>query len=209
MVAMLRLIAALIANLFKSRRRLEAENLFLRHQLNIAVRGQPSRLPLRGSDRALLVWMTRLWPSLLGLARVVEPATILRWHRAGFRPAPHAVRLRPPTELRRPLKSREPRSTSLRSHHRIPIHRPQIAEAEGWMNLSKAAARLGISAKILRIAAERGHIDAVHPLGEGPWLCNRSVLDTEEAQRLVERVRERQTPAGHLVRQPALFKSTT
>ena len=29
--------------------------------------------------------MTRLWPSLLGLARVVEPATILRWHRAGFR----------------------------------------------------------------------------------------------------------------------------
>ena len=85
MVAMLRLIAALIANLFKSRRRLEAENLFLRHQLNVAVRGQPSRLPLRGSDRALLVWMTRLWPSLLGLARVVEPATILRWHRAGFR----------------------------------------------------------------------------------------------------------------------------
>jgi hypothetical protein len=84
MVAMLRLIAALIANLFKSRRRLEAENLFLRHQLNVAVRRRPSRLPLRGSDRALLVWMTRL-PSLLGLARVVEPATILRWHRAGFR----------------------------------------------------------------------------------------------------------------------------
>ena len=72
MVAMLRLIAALIANLFKSRRRLEAENLFLRHQLNVAVRRRPSRLPLRGSDRALLVWMTRLWPSLLGLARVVD-----------------------------------------------------------------------------------------------------------------------------------------
>src|SRR3977135_230728 len=29
--------------------------------------------------------MTRLWPSLLGLARVVQPDTILRWHRAGFR----------------------------------------------------------------------------------------------------------------------------
>jgi hypothetical protein len=42
-------------------------------------------LPLRGSDRALLVWMTRLWPSLLGMAQIVEPATILRWHRAGFR----------------------------------------------------------------------------------------------------------------------------
>ena len=85
MLAILRLLAAFVANLFKSRRRLEAENLFLRHQLNIALRRRPSRLPLRGSDRALLVWMTRLWPSLLGLARVVEPATILRWHRAGFR----------------------------------------------------------------------------------------------------------------------------
>jgi hypothetical protein len=38
MLAILRLIAAFITNLFKSRRRLEAENLFLRHQLNIALR---------------------------------------------------------------------------------------------------------------------------------------------------------------------------
>jgi hypothetical protein len=28
--------------------------------------------------------MTRLWPSLLGAAQVVQPETILRWHRAGF-----------------------------------------------------------------------------------------------------------------------------
>jgi len=28
--------------------------------------------------------MTRLWPSLLGAAKVVQPDTILRWHRAGF-----------------------------------------------------------------------------------------------------------------------------
>jgi hypothetical protein len=33
----------------------------------------------------VLVWLTRLWPSLVGLARVVQPDTILRWHRAGFR----------------------------------------------------------------------------------------------------------------------------
>ena len=33
----------------------------------------------------MLVWMTWLWPSLLGLSRVVQPDTILRWHRAGFR----------------------------------------------------------------------------------------------------------------------------
>jgi len=85
MLAIFHLLGTYLANLFKSRRRLEAENLFLRHQLNIALRRRPPRLRLRGSDRALLVWMTRLWPSLLGLARVVEPTTILRWHRAGFR----------------------------------------------------------------------------------------------------------------------------
>src|SRR5450756_573894 len=83
MFATLHALGMLVADLFKSRSRLEVENLFLRHQLNIALRRAPPRLRLRGSDRALLVWMTRLWPSLLGMAQVVQPETILRWHRAG------------------------------------------------------------------------------------------------------------------------------
>jgi transposase InsO family protein len=33
----------------------------------------------------LLIWITRLWPNLVDLARVVKPETILRWHRAGFK----------------------------------------------------------------------------------------------------------------------------
>jgi hypothetical protein len=33
----------------------------------------------------LLVWITRIWPSLLDLSQVVKPETILRWHRAGFK----------------------------------------------------------------------------------------------------------------------------
>jgi hypothetical protein len=37
MVAIIHLLATFIADVFKSRRRLEVENLFLRHQLNIAV----------------------------------------------------------------------------------------------------------------------------------------------------------------------------
>src|SRR5262245_65790973 len=73
-----------VVDLFKSRRRLEAENLFLRHQLNIALRRAPPRLRLHGRDRALLVWITRMWPNLLDLSRGVEPETILAWHRAGF-----------------------------------------------------------------------------------------------------------------------------
>src|SRR6184192_4200292 len=85
MLAILHSLGMFVADLFKSRCRLEAENLFLRHQLSIALRRAPPRLRLRGSDRALLTWMTRLWPSLLGVAQVVQPETILRWHRAGWK----------------------------------------------------------------------------------------------------------------------------
>ena len=85
MIAILHALGMFAADLFKSRNRLEAENLFLRHQLNIALRRVPSRLRLRGVDWALLVWMTRLWPGLLGAAQVVQPETILRWHRIGFK----------------------------------------------------------------------------------------------------------------------------
>ena len=61
-------------------------NLFLRHHLNIALRRAPWRLRLHGSDRALMVRMTRVWPSLLlDLSRVIQPETRSWWDRAGFR----------------------------------------------------------------------------------------------------------------------------
>jgi hypothetical protein len=85
MFSILHTLATFIANLVKSRSRLEAENLLLRHQLNVALRKAPSRLRLRGSDRAILVWLVRLWPNLLGAVQVVKPETVLHWHRAGFR----------------------------------------------------------------------------------------------------------------------------
>ena len=85
MFAILHALGMFVADLFKSRSRLEAENLFLRHQLAIALRRAPPRFRLRGGDRALLIWMTRLWPSLIGAVQVVQPETILRWHRAGFK----------------------------------------------------------------------------------------------------------------------------
>lgn len=86
MFAVLHATAIVIANLFKSRRRLEAENALLRHQLSIALRRRaPPRLRLSGMDRAILAWMVRLWPDLIGTVQVVKPETILRWYRAGFR----------------------------------------------------------------------------------------------------------------------------
>ena len=85
MFAVLHALGMFVTDLFRSRSRLEAENLFLRHQLTIALRRVPSRFRLHGSDRALLIWMSRLWPSLIGAVQVVQPEIILRWHRAGFK----------------------------------------------------------------------------------------------------------------------------
>ncbi len=75
MAAILLTLWLFVVDLFKSRSRLEAENLFLRHQLNIAVRRAPSHARLSGGDRALLVLMTKLWPNLVDMARLVQPET--------------------------------------------------------------------------------------------------------------------------------------
>jgi transposase InsO family protein len=85
MTAILLTLWLFVIDLFKSRSRLRAENLFLRHQLNIALRRAPSRIRLSGSDRALFILITKVWPNLVGMARLVQPETILRWHRTGFR----------------------------------------------------------------------------------------------------------------------------
>ena len=52
MFAIMHALGRFVADLFKSRSRLEAENLLLRHQLTIALRQAPPRLRLRGGDRA-------------------------------------------------------------------------------------------------------------------------------------------------------------
>ena len=54
--------------------------------------------------------------------------------------------------------------TALRSHHKIPVYRPADDGIEPWLNLTKAAAHLGVSPKTLRLAAESGEIEALHPL---------------------------------------------
>jgi len=85
MFAILYALGMVVADLGKSRARLQAEILLLRHQLNVALRHTPPRVRLRGGDRAFMVWMVRLWPSLLDVVQVVQPETLLRWQRAGFR----------------------------------------------------------------------------------------------------------------------------
>jgi len=70
---------------FKSRSRLEAENAVLRHQLNIAQRKRSTPIRLSNFDRTFLVWLSRIFPTVLGSVQVVRPETVTRWHRQGFR----------------------------------------------------------------------------------------------------------------------------
>ena len=68
-----------------TRARLEAENLLLRQQLVVLRRKSLKRVRLWNIDRLLLVWLYRLYPSLLDAIIIVQPETVLRWHRRGFR----------------------------------------------------------------------------------------------------------------------------
>jgi hypothetical protein len=45
--------------------------------------GRFSFLALR--DRLLFVWLYRLFPSVLNALTIVQPETVIRWHRTGFR----------------------------------------------------------------------------------------------------------------------------
>src|ERR1700730_2083592 len=85
MVAFLTQLLLAIRSQFTRRARLEAENLILRQQLVVLRRKPPTRVRLRNIDRLLLAWLYRLYPSLLDAIIIVQPETVLRWHRCGFR----------------------------------------------------------------------------------------------------------------------------
>ncbi len=102
------------------------------------------------------------------------------------------------------------RITSLRSHHCIPVHKPAEDGHEPWLNLSKAARLLHVAPKTLRLAAEAGKIEAIHPLPDGPWIFARAALAAPAAQSITERARQTpKHPAGSHPSQQCLFSSTT
>ena len=87
------------------------------------------------------------------------------------------------------------RVTSLRGHHGIPPYSAERRRAEGWLTLTEAADHLNISGITLRLAIERGEIEAEHPLASGPWVINRHAIETEQAFQFAERIhRQRRNP---------------
>jgi transposase InsO family protein len=85
MIGFLILLLHVLISPFKTQARIEAEIMLLRHQLNVLRRRVPSKHKLTMADRLLFVWLYRLFPSLLNAITVVQPETIIRWHRTGFR----------------------------------------------------------------------------------------------------------------------------
>jgi transposase InsO family protein len=85
MTDLLRLIVAFFASLFKSRARLEAENLVLQQQIHVLRRRMPKRPALTNVDRLIFVWLYRWFPSTVGALAIIRPETVIRWHRVGFR----------------------------------------------------------------------------------------------------------------------------
>jgi len=85
MIALLWLVAAILASPFKSKCQLEAENAALRHQVIVLRRQARGRIHLTNLDRLFLVQLYRWLPSILRVLVIVQPETVIRWHRAGFR----------------------------------------------------------------------------------------------------------------------------
>ena len=97
-------LAATIRDLFRTRRSLLAEVALLRHQVTVLQRSVP-RPRITRLDRIALVALAALTPTWRNVLRLVQPETLLRWHRAGFkalwrwrtRPRRPVVRLAPET----------------------------------------------------------------------------------------------------------------
>jgi hypothetical protein len=85
MMAFLILVLHIVVSPFKTKVRLEAEIISLRHQLNVLRRRVPPKPRLVVADRLLFVWLYRLFPSVLNAVTIVQPETVIRWHRTDFR----------------------------------------------------------------------------------------------------------------------------
>ena len=85
---MLILLSALLSTLgsmFRSRAALELENIALRHQIGVLKRSARKRPKLTPADRLFWAFLSRVWDDWRSALDIVKPATVIAWHRKGFR----------------------------------------------------------------------------------------------------------------------------
>ena len=85
MVTILSAVVSIFAFRFRSRASLELKLIALQHQLAVLRRQRPGRPQLSSLDRLLWVWLYRIWPQVIDTMILVKPATVVQWHRKGFR----------------------------------------------------------------------------------------------------------------------------
>jgi putative transposase len=85
MITILSTLVSLLSFRVRSRASLELELIALRHQVIVLRRQRPRRVRLFFMDRLFWVWLYRLRPELLDTLVLVKPATVIGWHRKGFR----------------------------------------------------------------------------------------------------------------------------
>ena len=112
-MTLLRGVWCVLRLLLPPRSQLMLENLALRQQLAV-LRRSVRRPRLRPWDRLLWTWLSRCWAGWKGALAIVSPATVVGWHRQGFRlcrrwkSRGRRGRPRIDAELRRPIRRVSP-----------------------------------------------------------------------------------------------------
>jgi len=77
-------VRCMLRNLFRDKAMLVTENLALRQQI-IVLQRSVKRPHLKRRDRVFWAWLSMLWPDWRSALVIVQPETVIKWHRAGFR----------------------------------------------------------------------------------------------------------------------------
>ena len=85
MLIYLKTLLPTLSSILRSRAALQLENLALRHQIGVLQRSARRRPKLTSRDRLLWMCLSRLWSDWRSALAIVQPETVLAWHRAGFR----------------------------------------------------------------------------------------------------------------------------
>lgn len=77
-------LVALVGSTFQASAAKQAEIAALRHQIAVLQRSAPRRLRLKQSDRMLWILLSWLCPDWRHWLHILQPDTVVRWHRSGF-----------------------------------------------------------------------------------------------------------------------------
>ena len=84
MLIFLATLLATLPSIVRSRAVLELENLALRHQIGVLQRCARKRPKLILLDRLLWAGLSRVWSDWRSALAIVQPETVIAWHRRGF-----------------------------------------------------------------------------------------------------------------------------